>query len=145
MACANAPELLGLPSIREEIESRLVAALPLIERDDAVAAGVDSILAGLRLELARIAGIAEEAVGVASGAIGVRGAELDAALAELSRIDASVLDSEARDVVGFLFSSASEAVGGRAKTLDDSLQRTVGLYRAVAESSRWHADRLQSF
>ena len=86
--------------------------------------------------------MADKAVDVASRATGSSGAALDAALAELSRIDRSVLESQARDVVGFLFSSAAEAVGGRARTFDESLDRTVRLYSAVAESARWHASRL---
>ncbi len=140
MPCVRSQDLLAYPPVRAEIESRIEASLAANQAPSPVS--VESILCNLTIELERIAGMADKAVDVASRATGSSGAALDAALAELSRIDRSVLESHARDVVGFLFSSAAEAVGGRARTFDESLDRTVRLYSAVAESARWHASRL---
>jgi hypothetical protein len=140
MPCARSQDLLEYPTVRVGIESRLEASLAV--RQAGQAGSVESILDGLTVELGRIAGMADRAIDVATNAMGSSGGALDAALSELSRIDGSVLESHARDIVGFLFSSAAEAVGGRARTFDESLDRTVRLYRAVAESARWHATRL---
>jgi hypothetical protein len=142
---ADAGVLARLPDRREEIDERLSAAglEPAAgAAGDSGKARVDSIVEGLIHELLRLAALADSAVAVAEGATGASGQELAGALAELERIDKAVLDSEARDVVGFLFASVSEAIGGRAKSLEDSLAHTSRLYRAVAESARWHASCL---
>lgn len=137
--------LYGLPKRRQELDSLLAAAAGAMTAGEGTGAAsvsaVDAVVDGLKLELNRLAGMADRAVTVAEAAIGSHG-DIRHALAELTAIDKTVLESEARDVVGFLFASAAEAVGGRAKNLDDSLIHTARLYRAVAESARWHARSL---
>jgi hypothetical protein len=145
MAHVTASSLDCLPKRRLELNSLLATALGSM----ATASGVDlpgvtvvnAVVAGLKQELQRLAGIADRAVMIAEAAIGSPGT-MQLALSELASIDNTVLASEARDVVGFLFASAADAVGGRAKNLDDSLMHTARLYRAVAESARWHAQSL---
>jgi hypothetical protein len=135
--------LLDLPAERPGIVARVGAATGAMDEEARRgAARVGDVVGGLAHELHRLASLADRAVALASGAIGARGPGLDRALAELAGIDEQVLGSEARDVVGFLIASASETVGGRAKTVDDSLEHTVRLYRSVAESARWHAESL---
>jgi len=135
--------LFSLPARRPDIARLIdVAAADPSLIPQAGASAVDAIVDDLVAELDRMAGIAERAVTVAESAVGLNGGALERALDELARIDESVLASQARDVVGFLFASAAEAVGGRARSLDDSLAHTARLYRAVAESAHWHARSL---
>lgn len=69
--------------------------------------------------------------------------EIAEALKELEKIDADVLASEAREIAGFLFASAREMVGGRSRTLGESLEKTRHLYLTLAESARWHLDTIR--
>jgi len=135
-----------LPKRRLELDLLLattVCAMTTEDEEDTEGnTAVEVVVAGLKLELLRLASIADRAVFVAEAAIGTTGDTVQRALSELTNFDNAVLESEARDVVGFLFASASEAVGGRAKNLDDSLNHTARIYRAVAESARWHAQSL---
>ncbi len=132
-----------LPKRRPELESLLATALTAMTSGDGTdrkeAAAVSAVINGLKLELQRLGDVADRAVIIAEKAIGATDDTVQSTLSELTAIDSIVLESEARDVVGFLFASAAEAVGGRAKSLDDSLRHTARLYRAVAESARWHA------
>jgi hypothetical protein len=143
LAPASQADLLALPDIRADVDGRLEAAVAEIGgADDSAEARARTVLDGLVLELERVAGMAESAVAVAIAAKGSSGAALERALAELTAIDELVLSSEARDVVGFLIASASEAVGGRARSVDDSLEHTARLYGLVADSARLHAVNL---
>jgi len=138
--------LYDAPQHRHELDALLAGALDAMSapggQEVAQATAVDVVVDGLKLELLRLAGIADHAVQVAESVMGASGDAVHQALAELTRLDTAVLESEARDVVGFLFASAADAVGGRARNLDDSLIHTARLYRAVAESARWHARSL---
>jgi len=143
MPYASVATILRLPLIRATIDARLSEALREAERS-APDPGktVDDILDGLREELSRLAELSDRAVLIAERASGASGPTLAAALAELERIDEDVLRSGASEVVGFLFTSAAEAIGGRARTLDESLEHTARLYGAVAETARWHSGSL---
>jgi len=130
---------------RDDIHRRIEEVFHTISKTSiksGSAADIDAILFELTTELSRLADLSDHAVIIARQALGSKGSVLQEKLAELARIDEAVLASQARDVVGFLFTSAAEAVGGRAKNLDESLERTERLYKAVAESARWHAASL---
>ncbi|MBN2873559.1 MAG: DUF115 domain-containing protein, partial [Spirochaetales bacterium] len=140
--------LMDCPPIRAEVERRLATAMDAASAtDDALAckpeAEVQTIVNELISELNRLAVLADEAVRLASGCEGAAGDhDVDDILAQLSSIDEEVLGSDAREVIGFLFASAAEAVGGRARSLEESFDQTARLYRAVAESARYHATTL---
>lgn len=145
LAYAETATLLELPARRDEIAARLSAARLQTQTTPGPRADSAAIIGELVHELERLAALADHAVQVAEAARGQSGPVLAQALAELDRLDAELLDSEARDVIGFLFSSVAEAVGGRARNLEDSLSHSSRLYRAVAESARWHASCLSCF
>ena len=65
--------------------------------------------------------------------------QLDSILAKLSEIDSQLLGSQARDVVGFILESAKDLIGGRAKSLSESLDKSWHIYSAIQESADWHA------
>lgn len=135
--------LLLLPERSDDISRRL--SLLLQEMDiDSTGGGerLGAILLDLLLELEAIATKADSAVYMAESAKGRGGEDISVVLKELERIDEELLASKARDVVGFMFSSARDIIGGRARTIDDSLEHTVRLYSAVAQSARWHASCL---
>jgi len=137
--------LLAGPSIRTEVSSRIEASCCAMNASGSAGSApgdIDAIIHDLTTELSRLAELADRAVEVAGSAKGTSGDKLQGMLAMLAGIDDEVLASTARDVVGFLFASASEAVGGRARNIDESLDRTMRLYSSVAESARWHAASL---
>lgn len=137
--------LSGLQKRRLELDSLLATAHGAMAVPNGTGtpnvAEVDDVVEGLKQELHALAEKADRAVMIAEAALGSP-CDIQQTLSELTSIDNAVLESGARDVVGFLFASAAEAVGGRAKNLDDSLMHTARLYRAVAESARWHAQNL---
>lgn len=137
--------LAGLPERRKELDSLLTSVIGAMESADGFGVitpvEVEAVVSDLKMELHRLADMADRAVTIAEAALGSQGG-MQQTLSELTSIDNAVLESKARDVVGFLFASAAEAVGGRAKNLDDSLIHTARLYRAVAESARWHSQSL---
>jgi len=135
---ASPGELLAFPPARPRIDAILEAAAPGRDPEGAGAA-VDRAVEGLLGELRRIAELADSAVRSSEEARSPDPAVREAALARLEEADAELLSSDARDVVGFLFGSAEDILGGRAKTMEDALGTTGRIYRGVAESARWHA------
>ncbi len=145
MSHVHLESLLEGPPIRTEVSMRIEASYNAMNAAGSLgmtSVGIDIIMRDLTSELSRLAELADRAVEVAGSAKNTSGDSLQQKLAELARIDDEVLASTARDVVGFLFASASEAVGGRARNIDESLDRTMHLYSSVAESARWHAASL---
>ena len=148
MPCGSIDTLLNLAPIRAAIDARLKASLEAFAADDADrrAPGLEPILSQLVEDLERVAELAGEAIAIAEA--GSRDeascdeASRSAILQRLSSIDEAVLASRAREIVGFLFASAAQATGGPSHSFAESLGHTARLYKAVAESARWHADQI---
>jgi hypothetical protein len=100
--------------------------------------------ADLGLELKRIEESAERGLTLVERARLASGDALNAILEELGALDAYLLGSSAKDVVGFLFSSLEELLGGRVRDFSDSLDKSARLYREIAQSARWHGQLLGS-
>lgn len=128
---AELEELLALPPRRGEIDA-IGARLTEAAGEGRAEASALGALAGLVAELSRVEGLCLRGLALAESG------DLDG----LAALDAELLASEAKDVVGFLFSSVDELVGARATNLDESLAQSTRLYRALAESARWHAEIL---
>lgn len=144
MQCVSIDALLGLAPIRAVIAARLDA----FDADcaDHTSPATEPVLRQLVEDLDSVAILADEAIAIADASSGDAAsgdaAYRDAILRRLSAIDEAVLASRARDIVGFLFASASQAAGGPSHSFDESLAHTARLYRAVAESARWHAEQI---
>lgn len=130
---AELPELLALPPRRAEIEA-IGARLTEARGEERVENSARGALAALLGELCRIEGLCLRGQALAGSA------DLDG----LAALDAELMASEAKDVVGFLFSSVDELVGARATNLGESLAQSTRLYRALADSARWHAQILSA-
>ncbi|HUW70076.1 MAG TPA: 6-hydroxymethylpterin diphosphokinase MptE-like protein [bacterium] len=140
MPCASSKAVLDLPPLRSVIDARLDA---LGMSDSSVATHeLEAILGQLVEDLDCVAALADEAIAVAEQSQVLDAASREASIRRLALIDEAVLASRARDVVGFLFASAAQAVGSPSRSFDESLRHTARLYRAVAESARWHADQI---
>lgn len=139
MPCASIDTLLDRVPIRAAIDARIDA----FATEDAgrTVPELEPILQQLVEDLDRVAVLADEAIAIAEAASG-DGASRDAILKRLSSIDEAVLASRARGIVGFLFASAAQATGGPSHSFAESLGHTARLYRAVAESARWHAGQI---
>jgi len=129
---------------RAAIDSRLETVLAGMSESTNPPPAIEQVIQDLAEELRRIAMLSSDAVEIAQNAIGKEIGQMNDALAGLSCIDQSVLQSPAHEVVGFFFSSAAEAIGTKPRTLEDSLRNTIRLYEAVAESALWHAKRLEA-
>jgi hypothetical protein len=130
---AELEELLALPPRRAEIDA-IGARLTAAASEGWAEASASGALAGLVAELRRVEGLCLRGLALAESG------DLDG----LAALDAELLASEAKDVAGFLFSSVDELVGVRATNLEQSMAQSTRLYRALAESARWHAELLGS-
>jgi hypothetical protein len=134
--------VLAMVPSRHDIDSTMDDVLSSLGRNGDQKHEVERIVGELALELRRIADLSRRAVLLAQDAIGNDEDRVAEALAGLSRIDQSVIQSPAHEVVGFFFSSAAEAIGTKPRCLEDSLRNTIRLYSSVTESALWHAQRL---
>lgn len=124
-------ELLAMPPRRAEIDA-IGARLTAAAGEGRAEAQASEALAGLVAELRRVERLCLRGLAFAESG------DLDG----LADLDAELLASEAKDVAGFLFSSVDELVGARATNLEESMAQSTRLYRALAESARWHAELL---
>ncbi len=136
-------EILALPAVREELDARIgreLEASALLE-SGAARGGTDmaALKAELCLELRQIEENAARGLDLVAGARQASGAELSALLDELGSIDAFLLGSKAKDIVGFLFPSLEELLGGRVRDFVDSLDKSARLYQEIAQSAGWHS------
>lgn len=133
-------EILASPRIRDGIGVALRRAVAAMDVERLPPPGdVERALGALTAELEGLAGLADKAVALAEEAKALEEPALSSALEELDRIDAEVLRSGVKDVAGFLVASAAESVKEPARTVGQSLDRTIAIYRSVAESARYHA------
>ncbi len=140
MPCIALAAVLALPARRDAIDAGLDA---LVADSSSVAVPeLEPILRQLVDDLNDVARLADEAIAIADGAEAIDGGSHDATIRRLALIDEAVLASRARDVVGFLFASAAQALGPPPKNFQESLRHTSSLYRAVAASARWHAGQI---
>lgn len=128
---AELGEPLALAPRRAEIDA-IGARLTAAAGEERAEASAVRALAGLVAELRRVERLCLRGLALAESGD----------LEGLAALDAELLASEAKDVVGFLFSSVDELVGARATSLAESLAQSTRLYRAAAESARWHAEIL---
>ncbi|MGD9938385.1 MAG: motility associated factor glycosyltransferase family protein [Clostridia bacterium] len=146
MPLVGLDEVLGLPVVADVLQDRmdtLRKGLAGLTRNPEESKNlISEMIQELEKELVRISGLASDALALVEEARSARGAQLDKVLAALSGIDDRLLGNEARDVVGFILESAADLIGGRARTLSDSLDKSWRLYSAVQESAIWHADCL---
>lgn len=140
MPCVSLAAALALPARRDVIDAALDA---LVDDSSGIAIPeLEAILRQLVDDLNDVAGLADEATAIAEEAQAVDGCSHDATIRRLALIDEAVLASRARDVVGFLFASAAQALGPPPRSFQESLSHTSRLYRAVAASARWHAEQI---
>lgn len=148
MPVAGLDQLLDLPPVKEELQGQMeflrhkLAGLTKDPEDSRTY--IKDIILALNEELESIAKLASGALAMVGAARTAKGIELDTVLAALSGVDDCLLGSDARDVVGFILESVEGLIGGRARTLDESLDKTERIYRAVRESAAWHASCLSS-
>jgi hypothetical protein len=146
MPLATLSSLLSLEPVRSEISSRLDAWHGEMDKDvPDIDERLAHIIESLLSELATIASKADRAVFLAESCGMQEPEAIGAVLEELAFIDEALIASEARDVVGFLLSSTAEAIGGRARSLGDSLEHTARLYAVIAQSARWHETCLREY
>jgi hypothetical protein len=146
MPLVGLDEVLGLPVVEDVLHSRMDALrarlAALTRKPDESKNLIHEMIQELEQELASIGELAAEALALVEEARSAKGEQLDAVLAALSGIDDRLLGNKARDVVGFILESAADLIGGRARTLSESLDKSWRLYSAVQESAIWHADCL---
>jgi hypothetical protein len=143
MPLASTRRLLELPVNQEAVQGRMNALrihLAARTKDpDESRTLIDGMMRELDKELESIALMASDALALVRTARTAKGTGLDAVLAALSGVDERLMGSKARDVVGFILESAADLIGGRARTLAESLDKSERLYSAVHESASWHA------
>jgi hypothetical protein len=144
MAHVPPADVLAFEPARGMIEARMDDVLASLGSTGDIRPAVERIVGELAQELRRIAELSGSAVEIALDAIGKDTEHVSEALARLSDVDQSVIQSPAHEVVGFFFSSAADAIGTKPRTLEDSLKNTARLYGAIAESALWHAERLDT-
>lgn len=133
-------DILALPRAREGIGDAMRRAIDAMDGERRPSPDdVERALGALTEELEGLAGLADRAASLAEEAKALEGPALSIALEELDRIDAEVLRSDVKDVAGFLVASAAESIKEPATTIGQSLDRTITVYRSVAESARFHA------
>jgi hypothetical protein len=139
LARGSLDELLSYPDRRGEIEAGLALASAM-RPPEGSREGAAAGLTALRAQLERIARAAEEAEAAARSGREAFASDRDcgASLAALDRADEAVLSLEARDVAGFLLPSLQELIGRNARDLGESFTQSEALYRALAESARYH-------
>lgn len=142
----GADDIMALPAIREELDERLRRELEdtAVLHSEAAQSGADmaALKAELCRELRRIEENALRGLELVERARRAGGETLSALLDELGAIDAFLLGSAAKDIVGFLFSSLEELLGGRVRDFSDSLDKSARLYREIAQSAGWHGQVL---
>lgn len=143
MPCGKISELSGSMCIRDELDRLLASAC-----QDRLAArhrnpgAMERVIGALCDELSSIESLAVSTIACAVKAKKMSGAALGKILRQLDDSDAKVSGSAARDVVGFLFPELGEILGERAKTLEESLQKTMDVYERIKSSARWHREIL---
>lgn len=146
MPLVGLAQVLALPVVVDVLQVRMVALRSrlssLTRNPDESRALIREVILELDQELGGIDGLAAEALALVETARTAKGEELDAVLVALSGIDDRLLGSNARDVVGFILESAAGLIGGRARTLAESLDKSWRIYSAVRESAAWHASCL---
>jgi len=143
MPVAGLDQLMDLPVISEALQGRMdtlrIQLADHAKEPEESRALIAKIILELGDELETIAQQASEALVLVRTARAAKDTELDSVLAALSGIDDRLLESKARNVVGFILESATALIGGRARTLAESLDKTERIYTAVHESATWHA------
>jgi hypothetical protein len=136
-------DLLASPERRSEIEERLARAAAMRPREgsrEEAAAGLAELRG--RLEHMERASQAAQAAARCGREAFSSGGDCSPSLAALDRADAEVLGLEDRDIAGFLLPSLRELAGRKARDLGESFSQSEVLYRALAESARYHLDVL---
>ena len=148
---ASMEALLALPVRREEINARLEAAFARLDGEFTApqeqrerAARYQSALSSLLSGLERIRALAEEAAAASEAApsAGTR----ERVLAALDRTNRLIMDSEVKDVAGFLFPPVDE-LERELKTAESDpygrhLELSARLYRALAQAAACHLTAL---
>jgi hypothetical protein len=141
-------ELLALPPRRPEIKALLTEAFSGIDRDfNAPAAREErsnryrSASAELLRGLEKLRSLAVESVNLAAAPY-PRGHTPDRVLKRLDEVNRLILDSEVKDVAGFLFPPLPELEASLTSPLSDPYGRhmelSAKLYRSLAEAAEYH-------
>jgi hypothetical protein len=148
IALRGIDDILALAPVRADIDERVAGELKAGAEPRSPPGRPQLSMAALKaelgLELKRIEESAERGLTLVERARQASGDTLNAILEELGALDAYLLGSSAKDVVGFLFSSLEELLGGRVRDFSDSLDKSARLYREIAQSARWHGQLLGS-
>jgi hypothetical protein len=153
-------ELLALPERREEIDRRLEGAAARIReayfdegeresRNRRYEEARNALLAGLET-VRDIAGrglrIAEQAPGARPSGPGPSPAEREKTLRQLDEINRNIVQSEVKDVAGFLFPPSRELEAGLpadSPPFRRHLEFSARLYRALREAAEYHLGELR--
>ncbi|TFG83861.1 MAG: DUF115 domain-containing protein [Spirochaetales bacterium] len=130
--------------VRGLVDNALADAVAEIQGADDTKGGVSLaiVMDSLLSELQVVASKAEAAADTVARARKLDGEQLDTVLQELGLLDRELMASAAKDVVGFLFASLEDLLGGRARSFQDSLDKSESLYREISASARWHVELL---
>lgn len=132
MALATINDLLAFPECRNSINGRL-SALP----DEHPALQGKELLKELHSKLTGLALLLQQ--GIEAIEAGISGEKaMQQVLKLLDSLEADLMKSETKDLVGFLLPDIDEKLGPKPKTLEESLLVTKQLYKDIAQSTEWH-------
>ena len=148
MPLADIGDVLSLPAIRAEIETRKKRErLSLAEGAsfEGARTALRETLVDLQLRLAELSTLAEEGlqVNTALDAAIRHGKAAAQLLGELDALDARILDMSARSIAGFLMQSLIQRIDGKGErkaSPGEVLADSEALYRGIMDSARWQSD-----
>lgn len=130
-------ELAALPPCREVIENRF-AALDLPRKK---LCG-DTVLRTLQSNLDELAQRINR--GISAIDLGLAGKQaLHDVVQTLDDVEAALLSSTVKDLVGFLLPDITENLGPKPETLEESFIITKKLYQDILESTLWHIETIK--
>ncbi|GHV28863.1 hypothetical protein AGMMS4952_13570 [Spirochaetia bacterium] len=144
-------ELLALPPMRAEINSRLAETFARIDTEfnspaekDARAARYKTACGGLLRGLETLQTLAAESAELAEKA---RPPDRDRLLQRLGEVNRLIMESEVKDVAGFLFPPLAELEAGLKTTGPYARYRELSakLYRSLAETTEYHLNILSRY
>jgi hypothetical protein len=152
MPLAGIDEVLALPKVRLEIDARMrgVRSEESVKRRNARGAGREALegaLAELRQGLEDIARLSRRATSLSEelGVVLERGGDPGPSLAALDAIDRGILEISERSIAGFLIQPIIHMIAGtgeRTGTREEVIDRSVEMYRGIAESAAYQGELL---
>ncbi len=139
MTLATIKDLLALPECRTSINERLSALA-----DDRLTLQGKDLLRELRSKLTSLALLLQQ--GIAAIEAGISGKKaMQQVLKVLDSLEADLMQSETKDLVGFLLPDIDEKLGPKPKTLEESLLVTKRLYEDITQSTEWHIKIIEHY